>query len=87
MISPGYYIRLRKGQKDSTETVVIEFTVDSMGAISNVHYVPPAIMSPFLLDSALEIIRFAPNWQPATITGRAVNYRQRQSITFHVSDR
>ena len=63
-------------------TVVVSFTVDTDGTISDVFLDKSVEWSVDM--EAQRVIRNGPKWQPATQNGRKVKYRQRQSITFVV---
>jgi hypothetical protein len=64
--------------------VIVSFTVDINGGISNVQ----AENDPGYgtKDEAIRVIKKGPNWKPAVHNGRNVNYLHRQSITFTVID-
>jgi protein TonB len=78
-------IVLRKRQKDSLETVIVSFLVDTSGNITEVKVVNPATVTPAVGAEAVRVVQKGPNWVPATINGVKVIYRQKQSITFAVS--
>ncbi len=78
-------IVLRKRQKDTLETVIVSFLVDTTGSITEVKVANPATVTPAVGAEAVRVIQKGPNWIPATINGVKVIYRQKQSITFAVS--
>ncbi len=72
------------GAPSGIYTVVVSFLVDKNGKISKVK----AENNPGFgtAKEAISVIKNGPDWEPATIDGKPVVYRQRQSISFHVSD-
>jgi protein TonB len=65
-------------------TVVVSFIIDEMGNITNV----TAETNPGygMAEEAVRVISTSPKWQPAPGNNHSVNYRQRQSIIFEVSE-
>lgn len=65
-------------------TVVVSFTVDKNGSISDVQ----ADNNPGYgtNEEAVRVIKKGPSWKPAVQNGRNVIYRHKQSITFQVSE-
>lgn len=65
-------------------TVVVSFTVDTEGKVSDVK----AENDPGYgtKDEAIRVIRKGPKWTPAIQNGRSVVYRHKQMITFKVSE-
>lgn len=80
-------IVLRRRQKDSLETVIVSFLVDTSGAISDVKVENQKPVTPTVAAEAKRVIENGPYWTPATINGRPVIYRQKQSISFSISSR
>ena len=80
-------IALKKGQKDSTQTVVVSLFVDTTGFLINVKLENPMYVHPKVAAEAIRVIKNSPKWIPATQNGKPVMYRQRQSIRFEVSQR
>jgi len=78
-------IVLRKGQKDSLETVVVSFLVDTSGNITEVKVENPDYVNPKVGAEAVRVIQQGPKWLPATMTEAKGVYRQRQSISFQVT--
>lgn len=65
-------------------TVVVIFTVDKEGNISDIQTEnDPGYGTK---DEAMKVIRKGPKWKPAVQNGRNVAYRHKQSITFVVSE-
>jgi len=65
-------------------TVIIGFVVLTDGSIGDVFIYKSAELSAD--REAVRVIREGPKWEPATQDGKKVKYRQRQSITFVVSE-
>lgn len=65
-------------------TVIVSFLVDRQGNISDVQ----ALNDPGYGTKmeAIRVIKKGPNWIPAIQNGRNVVYRQRQQITFRISE-
>ena len=65
-------------------TVIVSFVVDKDGNISNVQ----ALNDPGYgtAQEAIRVIKKSKQWTPALQNGRNVTYRQKQSITFVVSE-
>jgi protein TonB len=80
-------IALRRHQKDSLQTVIVSFLVDTAGNISEVKVENPTQVHPLVGAEAVRVIQHGPKWLPATINGKKVIYRQKQSIGFMVSQR
>jgi len=81
----GENIIVRRRQKDSTETIIVSFLVDTTGRVSNVKVENKLPFTPAVANEAKRVIARGPLWSPATVNGRKVLYRQMQSITFVVS--
>jgi protein TonB len=59
--------------------------VDTSGNITEVKVENPEYVHPKVGAEAVRVIQQGPKWLPATINGGKVIYRQKQSITFMVS--
>jgi len=72
------------GAAPGNYTVVVSFLVDKEGNISEVK----AENNPGYgtADEAVRVIQRGPKWKPAVQNGRNVIYRQKQSITFSISE-
>lgn len=72
------------GAPPGNYTVVVSFLVDKSGNISEVQ----ALNDPGYgtAQEAVRVIKKGPAWTPAVQNGRNVIYRQKQSITFQVSE-
>jgi TonB family protein len=79
---PDRFTNLVKG--NGRATVVLTFRVDKTGNVSNVQLQRSAEWSVDM--EAIRVVRNSPKWEPATQDGKPVIYRQRQSITFSVSE-
>lgn len=78
-------IAFRKRQKDSLQTVMVSFLVDTSGKITEVKVENPAKVTPAIGAEAARVIQEGPNWIPATDNGKKVKFRQMQSITFAIT--
>ncbi len=76
-------VPIDNGAPAGTYSVVVAFTVDKDGAISDV----VALNDPGFgtAEEAMKVIRKSKQWIPALQNGRNVTYRQKQSITFIVT--
>jgi periplasmic protein TonB len=79
-------VKLKKGQKTAKQTVIVSFRVDREGNISNVVAENGSEVCPRLAAEAIRVIKNGPKWIPATQNGETVIYRQRQSITWVLSE-
>ncbi len=72
------------GAPPGNYTVVVSFLVSKDGSISEVK----ALNDPGygIAQEAVRVIQKGPNWTPAVQNGRNVIYRQKQPITFQVTD-
>ncbi|MEX6686292.1 energy transducer TonB [Danxiaibacter flavus] len=77
-------VAVENGAPTGRYTVVVSFLVDKEGNISEVK----AENDPGYgtADEATRVIKRGPKWVPAEQNGRKVIYRQRQSVTFEVSE-
>lgn len=75
---------VQNGAPAGIYTVTVSFVVDKTGAISDVQ----AENDPGFgtKEEAIHAIKKSPNWIPAEQNGRAVIYRQKQTITFKVAE-
>jgi hypothetical protein len=65
-------------------TVMVSFRIEKDGSVGQV-YINHS--SEFSVDQeALRVISSSPNWKPATQDGKPVIYRQRQAVSFIVSE-
>lgn len=77
-------VPVENGAPPGRLTVVVSFLVDKEGNISEVK----AENDPGYgtADEAVRVIKRGPKWIPAVQNGRNVIYRQKQSVTFEVSE-
>lgn len=80
------YIIIPKGKKSAKQTVIVSFVVDIDGTVSDVKADNLSEVHPKLAAEAVRVIRKGPNWVPAELNGKKVKYRQRQSITWVLSE-
>jgi protein TonB len=66
-------------------TVTISFLVDKAGKVTEVH----ALNDPGYgtAEDAVNAFKHTPDWIPAMQNGKPVNYRQKQNITYQVTER
>lgn len=78
------YIVIPQGKKYAKATIIVAFTIDKEGNVSNVEAKKtiPDNVHPALIKEAIRVIEKGPKWIPATINGKPVFYRHQQSITF-----
>lgn len=79
-------LKIPKGRKSAKQTVVVSFRVDREGNISEVFAENAASVHPKLAAEAVRVIKSGPRWIPATQNNKPVIYRQRQSITWVLSE-
>ena len=77
-------IPTENGAPAADYTVTVSFIVDKTGAISDVR----AENDPGYgtKAEAIRVIQKGPNWKPAIQNGTEVIYRQKQNITFRISE-
>lgn len=80
-------IVLKRRQKDSTETIIVSFLVDTTGKVSEVKVENLNPYTPAVAAEAKRVVARGPNWDPASIDGKKVVFRQKQSISFMISSR
>lgn len=79
-------IKPKKGKKVVTETVIVVFTIDTLGNVSDILIDNKRKVHPKLAAEAIRVIATGPKWIPAEQFGRKVKFRHRQSITWQVSE-
>ena len=82
------YIKVPKGKKVGRVTVIVEFTIDKNGSVSNVtasETIPKKIHPAFIAE-AIRVIEKGPKWIPAKQDDKLVIFRHRQSITWQVTE-
>jgi len=65
--------------------VQISFLVDKEGKVSNVQILKDPGYG--TAEDVLKAFKHTPNWLPATINGKPVIYRQKQNITYQVTEK
>jgi len=75
---------VKKGGPAGKYTVIVSFVVDEDGNVSEVK----ALNDPGYgtAAEAVRVIQHGPDWVPAKLNGKAIKYRQKQAITFAVSE-
>ncbi len=81
----GMVIKLKKHQRDSIQTVVVSFLVDTSGNVTGASVINGDQVNIRLADEAIRVIEEGPKWEPAIQNGRPVIYRQHQAISFMVT--
>jgi len=76
------YIKLNKGEKEGSQTVIVDFVINSNGKISNIQVANKTEVHPRLAEEAIRVIQESHNWQPAVIYGEKVASGFHQPITF-----
>ena len=66
-------------------TVQVSFLVDVTGKVSNVEIVTDPGYGTG--EDVLKALKHSPDWLPATINGKPVIYRQKQNITYQVTEK
>jgi protein TonB len=79
-------LTIPKGKKSAKQTVIVDFRVDRDGSISEAGAQYAKDLCPLLVAEAIRVIRQGPKWIPAYQNGRKVIYRQRQSITWVLTE-
>jgi protein TonB len=75
---------VQNGAPAGIYTVIVSFVVDKTGLISDVQTEnDPGFGTK---EEAIRAIKKGPNWIPAEQNGRAVIYRQKQAISFRISE-
>lgn len=77
---------LTKNQKSVRQTVMVSFRVDRGGNISDVKAENEKGICPLIILESIRVIKEGPRWIPATQNGKKVIYRQKQPITWVISE-
>lgn len=72
-------------KQNGTGTVVVAFLIDKEGSIQEVEIIQSCEYSAD--EEAIRVIEHGGKWIPASIDGRKVLYRQKQSLSFSVSNK
>lgn len=78
------YLKIQKGETEARQDAIMSFLVDTSGNIFEVKCENASDVHPKLAAESIRVIKEGPKWIPATINGKKVVYRQRQSITWLV---
>ena len=76
------YIDIPRNEPSAKQVAIVSFLVDKTGAVTEVRVDNPDDVHPKLAAEAIRVISKSPAWIPATINGKKVVYRQKQSISF-----
>ena len=79
-------LKLRKGQKRITQTVVVAFSVDKEGNVSDVKAENATSVCSLFVEEAIRVISTGPKWIPGQQNGRKIISRKKQSITWVLED-
>ena len=79
------YLKIPKGEKEATQTVIVRFLISEYGRISNVEVINKKEVHPKLAEEAMRVVSGSPVWKPATIYGQKTIYWYKQPITFQAS--
>jgi len=79
------YIKSRRGEAMTTQTVEVLFVIDESGRITNVKVLNKDEVHPKLAEEAVRVITESPSWRPATILGERVKFWFKQPVTFAVT--
>ena len=73
------------GAKPGMYVVTISFLVDTAGKVSDVKVLQDPGYG--TAEDVIKAFKYCPNWQPATIDGKPVKYRQKQNFTYQVTEK
>jgi hypothetical protein len=76
--------RLREVLRSGKHTVTVCFTIDKQGATTDIYLYQSCEWSGDA--EVMRLIADSPKWQPAVQDGRTVLYRQRQSLTYNITN-
>lgn len=76
------YVNIPKNETSASQVAKVSFLVDTTGAVTEVKVDNEDEVHPKLVAEAIRVISKSPAWIPATMNGKKVTYRQKQSITF-----
>ena len=78
-------VPLKKGAPKGTYQVVVQFVVDTKGAVTNVKATTNHGYG--MEEEAMRVIRKSPRWEPMILMGKTEKAYRRQPITFVVSEK
>jgi hypothetical protein len=76
------YVVVPKGEKESWQTVILEFAVAGDGTVSDIRVANPNEVDPRLAAEAIRVMRLSPKWVPATFYGETVRWTCQEGIEF-----
>lgn len=79
------YIKISKGEKEATQSVMVRFMVNERGIVMNAEVLNKKEVHPRLAEEVLRVVASSPLWTPATIYGERTIFWQKQEITFQAS--
>ena len=79
------HLKIPKGEKESTQTVIVRFLISEFGRVSNVEVINKKEVNPKLAEEAIRVVSGSPAWKPATIYGQNTIYWYKQPLTFQAS--
>jgi hypothetical protein len=80
------HLKIKKGQKEASQTVYVAFTVTSSGRVVYPFVVNPKEVHKKLAEEALRVVTASPAWTPAKLRGKSIPYTMYQPITFVVTE-
>ena len=75
-------IKFKENENSSEQTVKVFFIVGKEGNVYNVKAANYTDVHPRLAKEAVRVIKEGPNWTPAVLNGKQVNYQALQYITW-----
>ncbi len=79
------YLKIPKGEKEATQTVIVRFLISEFGRVSNAEVINKKDVHPKLAEEAVRVVSGSPPWKPATIYGQKTIYWYKQPLTFQAS--
>jgi hypothetical protein len=79
-------VAVESGAPAGRYTTIVTFLVAQDGTISEVVAADIPARCKACAEEAVRVIKTGPNWEPALINNSPVTYRQKQSITFEVTE-
>jgi len=79
------YVKIPKGEKEATQTVMVRFMVNDRGAVMNAEVLNKKEVHSKLAEEALRVVASSPPWAPATVYGEKTVYWQTQPISFQAT--
>ncbi len=79
------YVKVPNGQSSVRQTVILVFTIDNEGNVSDIKVENPTEIHEKLAEEALRVLKLSPKWSPAELNGKRVTFKHKQSVTFIVN--